>query len=317
MKKITICGSMVFFEKMIELKSKLEKMGYLVYIPESFQETGAINYYEYSQEEGKHLKIQHNLIKEHYSKILMSDAVFIANFEKEEIMGYVGGNTLLELGFAHVNNKDIFMANNIPDLKYRTEIEAMQPIIIGSDFTKITKYYEDLPKVFLSSISGIKLDAVSLSFKNIGLNYDIKGVETLSNVAEQPMSIDETYQGARNRMNDLKKQVSGRDYEYLVSIECGLVKLHDNHNYFNITICLIENKDGEEKLSLVTDIEFPKEMTDLIPSKYSDLGVLVQKRFGSKHKDPFQFFTNGKIKRIDLLIYPIRNAILQFNSVKI
>ena len=50
----------------------------------------------------------------------------------------MGGNTLMEVGFAHVLNQKIFMLNQIPDMPYcKTEIMAVNPIILNRDLTKI------------------------------------------------------------------------------------------------------------------------------------------------------------------------------------
>ncbi len=307
---------MLFHKEMTEFKKTLEEMGFQANAPKSFEEMGIINYNKYTQKERKELKLKYDLIRDYYSNIVDSDAVLIANYEKKGVKGYVGGNTLLEMGFAYSNHRNIFMVNPAPDLSYKAEIEAMQPIIIGEDLTKIQKYYKKLPKVFVSSDNSIKLQSVSFSLKESGYNYDVAGFKTSSKVSEQPMTIDETYNGAMNRLKDLKGKINDNNYEYLVSIESGLTKLHKNHNYFNVTVCVAEDNKGNSKTSIVSDIEFPKEMTDLVPSKYPDLGILVQKEHGSKYKDPFQYYTDGKIKRIDLLKYAIKNTFSQFNANK-
>ena len=44
----------------------------------------------------------------------------------------------MEIGFAHVLNQKIFMLNPIPEMPYcQTEIEAVKPIILNGDFSKI------------------------------------------------------------------------------------------------------------------------------------------------------------------------------------
>lgn len=50
---------------------------------------------------------------------------------------YVGGNTFLEMGFAHVLGKPIFMQFPIPDMGYRDEMEAMNPRVINGDLAAI------------------------------------------------------------------------------------------------------------------------------------------------------------------------------------
>ena len=60
----------------------------------------------------------------------------IYNNTKNKIENYIGGNTLIEMAFAHILNKKIFMHNPIPNMNYKDEIEAMQPIVINGDLTK-------------------------------------------------------------------------------------------------------------------------------------------------------------------------------------
>lgn len=43
----------------------------------------------------------------------------------------------MELGFAHVNNKKIFLLNPIPQMNYSDEIAAVQPVVINGDFSLI------------------------------------------------------------------------------------------------------------------------------------------------------------------------------------
>ena len=311
MKKIAICGSMFFHKEMTELKSSLEAIGYSVFAPRSFEEMGIIDYDKYTQEEGKALKVKYDLIRDYYSKIVESEAVLIANYEKRGVAGYIGGNTLLEIGFAYVNNKDIFMVNSAPDLQYKAEIEAMHPIVIGSDLGKIKEHYAKLPKAFLSSQSPLKIDAVSFGFRKAGYKYDVQGYKTKSTVSEQPMSIEEACDGAGSRMKNLKKQIRNSDYEYLVSIESGLAKLHPKHEYFGFSVCIIEDGNGNEKINIATALEIPKEMTDIL-DRYPDLGVFVQEKYNSEFKDPYQFLTHGKVKRLDLLTASVMNTVSQF-----
>jgi len=65
------------------------------------------------------------------------------------------------------------------------------------------------------------------------------------------------------------------------------------------------------KLGMNIDIEYPQEMLDKVPSVYPDLGVLVQEEFGSKDKDPFPFFTNGKLTRLKILENSLYNVAIQ------
>lgn len=77
-------------------------------------------------------------IKWYYDAICESDAILVLNFDKKGIKNYIGGNTLMEIGFAHVNGKKIFLLNPIPtDVSYVDEIKAMADVVLNGDLSKI------------------------------------------------------------------------------------------------------------------------------------------------------------------------------------
>lgn len=78
-----------------------------------------------------------------------------------------------------------------------------------------------------------------------------------------------------------------------------------------MNVCFVENEKGEEKISINTEIEIPKEITDQISEKHPDLGVLMQDKYNSKYKDPYPYFTNGKVERLDFLIPSVMNTVSQ------
>ena len=131
--KIVICGSLSFAKEMIKIKNELEKIGQEVVIP-----TNAENYAKGTIDvENKLEKIQLNVIKTYYGKIKNSDGVLIINKDKNNIKNYIGGNGLIEMAFAHVLNKKIFLLNEIPKMSYSDEIEAMKPIILNNNLNLI------------------------------------------------------------------------------------------------------------------------------------------------------------------------------------
>lgn len=141
--KIAICSSMAFANKIVEVKNKLEKQGHEVILPKNTEKYLDGEYKKRAQEwgsvEGADLKIKNNLIKEHYIKIQNSDAVLIINEDKKGIKGYIGGNTFLEMGFAFVLNKKIFVLNALPEeIKfYYQELLAMRPVVLNGNLNQI------------------------------------------------------------------------------------------------------------------------------------------------------------------------------------
>ncbi|MBI4359797.1 MAG: nucleoside 2-deoxyribosyltransferase [Candidatus Jacksonbacteria bacterium] len=137
--KIAICGSLDFTEKMKEIADILKQHGHEVVIPHgaelilSGKET-----IESIREKGSKQKIEGDVIRSYYDKISKADAILVLNYDKRGVKNYIGGNTLMEIGFAHVLNKKIFLMNPIPEIPYyQSEIEAVKPVVIYGDLSKI------------------------------------------------------------------------------------------------------------------------------------------------------------------------------------
>ena len=133
--KIAICASMVFAERMVQIKAQLEQLGHLVYISQF-----AEGYLGKTEKEKLtvHDKNEHDAIRKFWEVIKKSDAILVLNYDRKGIKNYIGGNTLMEIGFAHVLDKKIFLMNPIPDIEYyRSEIEAVRPVILEKDLSQI------------------------------------------------------------------------------------------------------------------------------------------------------------------------------------
>lgn len=135
--KIGIISSMQFADKMMEVHEKLKEIGHKPFV------TGFIeSMLGKSSEEIEKIKLKqkynNDAIREFWESMQGADAVLALNFDKNGIKNYIGGNTLMEIGFAYVLNQKIFLWNDIPDIDYcRTEIEAVKPVIINGDLSKI------------------------------------------------------------------------------------------------------------------------------------------------------------------------------------
>jgi len=142
--KITICGSIFFSHELINIAEKLKKLGHETELPLTTLKikAGELTLDEYKKEkeasgDGSFRKMHDNVIKRYYNLIRESDAILVCNFTKNEIKNYIGGNTFLEIGFAHVLDKKIFLLNGLPEMHYSDEIKAMQPIVISGDLSRI------------------------------------------------------------------------------------------------------------------------------------------------------------------------------------
>lgn len=135
--KIALCHSMQFAEKVKEVQAWFAEQGH-----EAFGSSFNEEYLGLSDSEKEQLKLKHkyqdDAIREHWDVIQNSDAVLVLNYDKHGIAGYIGGNSFLEMGFAYVLKKPIYLLNPIPKMPhYETEIIAMQPVVINGDLGRI------------------------------------------------------------------------------------------------------------------------------------------------------------------------------------
>ncbi len=132
-----MCGSMHHSKEMINTKQKLEKIGFIVEIPKNTEYYADKTLPPESRQESAANKIHGDLLKKYFEIIKDSDAIFVVNFEKHNIPNYIGRNTFLEMAFAHILDKPIYLENPIPEMLYKDEIIAMQPTILNGNLTKL------------------------------------------------------------------------------------------------------------------------------------------------------------------------------------
>lgn len=124
-------------EKMLEARDTLASLGHDAFMTNLHKDF--LGKTDAEKEKVKiHQKNHLDAIREFWKLMQGSDAVLVLNLDKHGIPNYIGGNTLMEIGFAHVLNQKIFLLNPIPEIPYyKSEIEAVKPVIIYGDYSKI------------------------------------------------------------------------------------------------------------------------------------------------------------------------------------
>ena len=140
--KIYVLGSTSFRKEMIDVKNQLCALGLNGWIHPDYEAFSRGEKQDILDrwQNGEHvsLKREYSYLHQHYKNILESDAVLIVNEEKNGVKNYIGGNVLMEMGQAHVNNKKIFLLNNIPlEVPYIDEIKAIDPICLQGNLSRI------------------------------------------------------------------------------------------------------------------------------------------------------------------------------------
>ena len=115
--KIGIIGSMQLTEDMYDIQSKLKKLGHDAYLTDL-----AKPFIGKTDEEKERIKIYQknnlNAIREFWNLMQGGESVLVVNKKRKGIENYIGGNTFLEMGFAHVLNQKIFLYNPIPEIDF-------------------------------------------------------------------------------------------------------------------------------------------------------------------------------------------------------
>jgi hypothetical protein len=139
MKKVIICGSISAAAEITAAQHVLEALGCEVEIPE-----GVKNLAEWIGDgagatEKAERKVRLDLIRGYYEKMKDYDAALVVNPEKKGVAGYVGGNTLIEMAFAHILHKPLYILYPIPNMPYTSEMLAMKPTVLDGDVSKISE----------------------------------------------------------------------------------------------------------------------------------------------------------------------------------
>lgn len=152
--KVTLCGSIAFYKEFEAVRDQLRALGHEAIIPELAKEVpeqyggGKKVYFgQYVEENGgidafppghSLWDLKETAIRDHYNKIDWCEAILVVNPEKRGVAGYVGGNTLIEIGVAFYLKKKIFILNDVSaTLTYKQEILGMKPVVLNGDLSGI------------------------------------------------------------------------------------------------------------------------------------------------------------------------------------
>lgn len=141
--KITLCSSAAFYKELLEIREELEKLGFDTLVPLSAEEMKAVGDFTtgriktwYKNPADFHKKTAY--VEAHLKKIDQGDVILVINLEKNGITGYIGGNVLLEIFYAWLQKKPVYIMNSVNhDLPCYEEVMGMNPIFIDGDLSKI------------------------------------------------------------------------------------------------------------------------------------------------------------------------------------
>lgn len=134
--KILIICSKAFYKDIYPIKEKLENMGHIIELPNSYYEPDA-EAKSWSLGENEHSEFKSRMFRMSAERIGQMDAVLTLNFDKNGKKDYIGGATFLELYEAFMKNKKIYLYNDIPEGMLFDEIEGFSPIILNGNISEV------------------------------------------------------------------------------------------------------------------------------------------------------------------------------------
>jgi hypothetical protein len=133
--KILIICSKKFYDKIPDIKQRLEAAEHEIFLPNCFDDPDTeARFRDLGREE--HASFKAKMFRQSGEVIESMDAVLVLNFEKNSVPNYIGGATFLEMYDAFRLGKKIFMYNDIPEGILRDEIVGFGPILIEGDLDK-------------------------------------------------------------------------------------------------------------------------------------------------------------------------------------
>ena len=112
--KILIICSKAFYKDIAPIKKKLEEMGHIVELPNSYCEPDAEKK-SWNLGKDEHARFKARMFRMSEERIAEMDAVLTLNFDKNEKKNYIGGATFIEIYEAFMKNKKIYLYNDIPE----------------------------------------------------------------------------------------------------------------------------------------------------------------------------------------------------------
>ena len=136
---ITICASLNAHYQILQIERELKALGHEVILPIGTRKIKS-GEWDLRKLSWHKRQFKSTAITMHFDEIKKGDAILVVNPTKLAVKNYIGGNTLMEMGFAYYLKKPIYILNDIPkNMIYTEEIQGVRPIILRGDLRKIRK----------------------------------------------------------------------------------------------------------------------------------------------------------------------------------
>ena len=169
-----------------------------------------------------------------------------------------------------------------------------------------------MPQIIVASQNPVKIHATEIGFKRLfpTREWSIRGESIASDVSAQPMSDEETRQGAKNRA--LKARKLHPDGDFWVGIEGGCCRQYDEMWVFAWVVVCTNEHCSYAKSSAFT---LPENIVLLLERglELGDACDITFKAQNSKHKGGIVgALSHGHIDRCTYYVQPVILALMSF-----
>lgn len=165
-------------------------------------------------------------------------------------------------------------------------------------------------KVIVASKNPVKLNATKIGLQSYFKTFEVLGIGVDSHVSDQPMTNDETLNGALNRARNAYKLHP--DASYWVGIEGGLERDGESLMAFAWIVFYNGEKFGKAR---TTSFELPQKVKELVAEGY-ELGIandiLFHKKNSKQKAGAVGILTNNVVNRTELYKQAVQLALIPF-----
>lgn len=175
-----------------------------------------------------------------------------------------------------------------------------------------------MSKVIVASTNPVKIKTTEIGFAKMfpGETFKVEGISVKSEVADQPMSDEETLLGATNRVNNVSELVPKADY--WVGIEGGLREIKGEMEAFAWIV--VKSNDGKIGKGKTGSFFLPKRMVELVKTgkELGEADDIVFGKVNSKQANgTVGNLTNDVLTRITYYEPAVILALIPFKNPKL
>ena len=156
-------------------------------------------------------------------------------------------------------------------------------------------------KILMGTKNPGKIEGARQAFEKYFENIEIEGIPVESEVSAQPVN-EEIFQGAKNRVNNLKKyaEQNNLNADFYIASEAGITNLLGE--WLDINAVVVEDDQGFQTVGTSQGFQIPEKYVDEI--KQTELGKVMDKIFEKEKlgqgKGGISLLTKGEVTRIQL-----------------